>query len=438
MSSPHVKSLSATANPITLISESARREADHHRETFLHAEPFKHVVIENFFEPSFAERLLADFPAFDTRLAGNEFGGTGRKAANTNIREISPVYQELYAVLSSEPFLRFVSRLSGIKDLILDPKMYGGGTHDNLHGQDLDAHVDFNYDESAQLHRRLNLIVYMNKDWQTQWGGALEIHSNPRNPEQNRIQAYDPLFNRCVMFETNEYSWHGFPKIDLPEDKRHLSRKSISIYLYTKNRPAEEIAPIHGTFYVQRPLPKHIAAGYTLTDEDISGIRRLLVRRDQWIEYYQRMELEKNQDIAAKTHVIRELNTRIRAPLSGYILQEGAPAGLYADGWIACQAELQVRPLLPVSGITVVGWRPNFLPSAHVRVSIDNGVSVEATVLKRTFEINLPLPEPRSETFRLQISFEQEARRKAPGDDRDLAFVLHEVRAHHPGIQGPG
>src|SRR5260370_715803 len=82
--------------------------------------------------------------------------------------------------------------------------------------------------------------------------GALELHSNPRRPEENRVQAYNPTFNRAVLFETNERSWHGFPRVELPPAERHRSRKSVSIYLYTRERPAGEIAPVHGTFYVQR------------------------------------------------------------------------------------------------------------------------------------------------------------------------------------------
>src|ERR1700692_803237 len=146
------------------VSESVMGEAERHQDAFLHAEPFKHVVVEKFFEPSFARRLLNEFPIFDTKLAMNEHGGIGGKAVNTKIREISPAYKELYEAISSQPFLNLVSRLSGIPDLILDPKLYGGGTHDNRHGQELDAHVDFNYDEGQQLHRRLNLIVYLNED----------------------------------------------------------------------------------------------------------------------------------------------------------------------------------------------------------------------------------------------------------------------------------
>ena len=220
------------------VSATVIDRADSYRDTFLHAWPFKHLAMEDFFEASFAERLLAEFPRFDPELARNEMGEIAGKAVNTRIREISPAYRELYDIIGGKPFLELMSRISGIPDLILDPKMYGGGTHENRHGQELDPHVDFNYDEARQLHRRLNVIVYLNKGWRTEWGGAIEIHSNPRDPEKNQIRAFDPVFNRCVMFETNEVSWHGFPRINLPPDPRALSRKSISIYLYTKTRSA--------------------------------------------------------------------------------------------------------------------------------------------------------------------------------------------------------
>jgi len=93
---------------------------------------------------------------------------------------------------------------------------------------------------------------------------------------ENRITSFLPIFNRALLFETNESSWHGFPIIDLPPDKQHLSRKSISVYFYSRDRPKDEIAPEHGTFYVQRPLPFRIAAGHVLTDADIDARQSLL------------------------------------------------------------------------------------------------------------------------------------------------------------------
>jgi hypothetical protein len=414
------------------VSESVVGEAGRYQDAFLHAEPFKHVVIENFFEPSFARRLLNEFPSFDPKLAMNEHGGIGGKAVNTRIGEISPAYKELYEAISSQPFLDLISRLTGIPDLILDPKLFGGGTHDNRHGQELDAHVDFNYDEAQQLHRRLNLIVYLNEDWKTEWGGAIEIHSNPRDPGSNRIQAYDPLFNRCVMFETNEYSWHGFPKINLPPGKRHLSRKSISIYLYTKDRPAEEIVPMHGTFYYQRPLPDHMQAGRVLTGEDVEELKKLLVRRDDWIAYYHKMELDKNREITAKNHAVQDLMKRVHAPLTGYVLQAGSAVGIYADGWVASHAEIAIQPLAPVASILLRGWRPEKAPAGRVRVAVGSSAA-EVAVAGGSFEISLSLPQAAAETFTLTIDTKSQSRVvDSSVDSRDLEFLVSELRARHP------
>ena len=417
---------------IPQVSDSVVGDAGRYQDVFLHAEPFKHVVIEDFFEPGFARRLLDEFPSFDPKLALNEHGGVGGKAVNTRIREISPAYQELYEAISSQPFLDLISRLSGIPDLILDPKLYGGGTHDNRHGQELDAHVDFNYDEAQQLHRRLNLIVYLNEGWKTEWGGAIEIHSNPRDPASNRIRAYDPLFNRCVMFETNEYSWHGFPKINLPPDKRHLSRKSISIYLYTKERPREEVAPMHGTFYIQRPLPEHLQPGRALSAEDLQHLKDLLVRRDDWIAHFHKMELEKNREIAAKNHAIQDLMSRVHAPLTGYVLQAGSAAGIYADGWVASHAEVPIQPLAPVSSVLLRGWRPENAPPGRIRLSMGSTAS-ETAVAGGSFEISLRLPQTPAEKFVLTIDAKSQGRVvDSTVDSRDLEFLVSEIRARHP------
>jgi Rps23 Pro-64 3,4-dihydroxylase Tpa1-like proline 4-hydroxylase len=413
------------------VSARAREAVDQYRQAFLTARPFKHVVIEDFFDAAFAEQLLAEFPSFDKKLAINESGYAAGKSVNTNIRSISPAYQHLYETLGSQAFLEYVSELSGIPDLILDPKMFGGGTHENLHGQDLDPHVDFNFDESRQLHRRLNLIVYMNKEWRTEWGGALEIHSNPRHPEENQIHSIDPTFNRCVMFETNEYSWHGFPKIELPEDKRHLSRKSLSIYLYTKERPAEETSPVHATFYVQRPLPMRYAAGHTLTGDDVVELQRLLARRDQWIELYQKMELRKNAELAESSAYCDLLSKRTKVPLTGYVLQQGESEGLYGDDWASSRVRLRVQPLQPLAGFVVRGFRPESAPAANITIRMNGKVVVESPI-SGSFEFPLPIAKGTEDAFDLELlSDSKPGWAKDSGDDRDLAYILTELRAQH-------
>jgi hypothetical protein len=409
------------------VSNSVFEDSRKYRDSFVHASPFKHTVIENFFEPDFAERLLSDFPAFDPALAANEiYGGAWGKAVNTRIRQISAAYEELYQLIGSAAFLDLMSEVSGIPGLLPDPSHYGGGTHENRHGQDLDPHVDFNYDEPQKLHRRLNLIVYLNKGWKAEWGGSLEIHSNPRRPLENQIRSYEPLFNRAVLFETNEYSWHGFPKIELPDPERHRSRKSISIYLYTRERPAEEIAPVHGTFYVHRPLDKRFQQGYTLTEADEKDLHFQLDRRDKWIEKYQQLELDKGRELQQKSAYILELLSRVRPPITGYALQEGFSTGLYPDGWVAANVRFTVRPLLPVAALSMRGWRPRHAEKpAEITLRV-NGKSAAIKVEEGSFELRVALDQPLETPFIIEIDSEPAS--KAPNDDRSLAFVLIEMR----------
>ncbi|HEY1454140.1 MAG TPA: 2OG-Fe(II) oxygenase [Roseiarcus sp.] len=297
---------------VQLVSPAVVEQTPLLRAKFESARPFKHLVIEGFLKTDVAEALLRDFPAFDPKRAVNEFGEVGNKAVNEKIETLSASYAAVADYLKSAVFLKLMSDLTGIPDLLPDVNMFGGGTHENRHGQELDAHVDFNYDPQTKLHRRLNLLVYLNREWDESWGGSIELHSNPRKPDENEISSFTPLLNRAVIFETNEYSWHGFQRIDLPADRRQLSRKSLSVYLYTKTRPEHEIVPEHGTFYVQRPLPSRVQPGRALTAADVEEIKRLLAQRDGWIEHYQRVELQVSSQMGEFHQRIRQLEDQCR------------------------------------------------------------------------------------------------------------------------------
>jgi hypothetical protein len=278
-----------------MINQDVLAKAAEIRERFQNAVPFRHVEVRDFLDEHACERLLEDFPAFDDKYALNEHGKPGGKAVVENVATISPFYAAFHRYIMSAEFLDAMSRLTGIPGLIADDSLYGGGTHENRDGQYLDAHVDFNIDERRMLHRRLNLLIYLNKEWDPAWGGNIELHSDPRRPEYDQVHAFAPLFNRAVIFETNEYSWHGFQTIALPPDKKHLSRKSFSIYLYTKDRPPEEVVAPHTTLYVCRPLPGHIKTGVTLSEEDYRLIQGLMANRDGLIQMYQHLLIEKEQ-----------------------------------------------------------------------------------------------------------------------------------------------
>jgi len=247
---------------------------------FQQRDPFRHVVIDDFFAPQYCAELLAQFPPFERGNARNEAGELGNKSTVEQIRGLGPAYAALDDALQSRPFLDLIGRITAIPELLYDPWYFGGGTHENRNGQDLDAHVDFNRHPVERWHRRLNLIVYLNHEWNDAWGGSLQLHSDPR-ARDDRVTTITPLYNRAVIFETTEWSWHGFPRIALPDDRRELSRRSVALYFYTTDRPADERAATHSTIYVDNPLPARFQPGLTLDAGDVEELRGLLARRDQ-------------------------------------------------------------------------------------------------------------------------------------------------------------
>ncbi|MFB9068381.1 2OG-Fe(II) oxygenase [Pseudofulvimonas gallinarii] len=289
----------------TLIDRNVHDRREVLRTQFQSAFPFRHLVIDNFLSKDFADALLAEFPDFERGNARNEDGSLGGKSTVERIRELGPAFAQLDDLIQSRGFLDLVGQVTGIDNLLYDPWYFGGGTHENRHGQDLDAHIDFNRHPMEPWHRRLNLIVYLNHRWEDEWGGSLQLHSDPRS-EQNQILSVTPLFNRAVIFETTEWSWHGFPPIQLPENERGLSRKSVALYFYTTDRPAEELADTHSTVYVDRPLPDRFKAGHTLSETDVQELRVLLKRRDM---HNQRLY----RDVSNLTRQLEEAQAALRA-----------------------------------------------------------------------------------------------------------------------------
>jgi len=266
-----------------LLNPNIWQQKDLLAQNFASAKPFGHVVIDGFFTKAFCQQLLDQFPAFHDRDAIDENQTVGKKAVVERVSQLGSAYQQLDRLVQSQAFLDVVSDITGIPDLIYDPHYIGGGTHNNQHGQALDPHVDFTHHPITSHHRRLNVIVYLNHEWDSAWGGNIEFHQNPRLPTaEDQVISVRPLFNRAVIFATHNHSWHGFPTIQLPPDQRHISRKSFALYYYTQQRP-EGVEP-HSTIYVERHLDDKFQAGHTLGEADVAELKALLGRRDQHLD----------------------------------------------------------------------------------------------------------------------------------------------------------
>ena len=148
---------------------------------------------------------------------------------------------------NSSKFISFLEVLTSIHGLIPDPHFVGSGFQQVMNGGKLGIHVDFNFHKGLNLYRRLNVLIYFNKNWKEEYGGHLELWDREM---QKCVKTIPPIFNRCVVFETSSFSWHGHPDpIRVPEG---VTRKSIVLYYYTSNQGLQD-AEAHWTRHRERP-----------------------------------------------------------------------------------------------------------------------------------------------------------------------------------------
>ena len=217
-----------------------------HAEFYRSADPFPHVVLDNVFDPRLLEQVLVEFDAMDRGAWHYTERATERKYSTEDFLHFGPLTRALIAQLNAAPFLAFLEELTGVAGLIADPHLRGGGLHEIRRGGALGVHADFNFYPRLNLYRRLNLLVYLNESWSEAWGGELELWDRAGKHCAQRIA---PLFNRVVIFDTSNFSYHGHPRpLQCPEER---SRKSLALYYYTVEAPADDDRTPHTTVFIQ-------------------------------------------------------------------------------------------------------------------------------------------------------------------------------------------
>lgn len=210
--------------------------AEHMADGYLAAEPFPHAVIDNFLPELFLEAILRDFPAAqDCSVEWNCDHTVHKRGYRPDDLGANLCRTHLYQ-LNSAPFLHFLEVLTGKSGLIPDPYFRGGGFHEIGSGGSLKVHTDFNLYAKLNLVRHLNVLIYLNKDWKSEYGGNLELwDANARQC----LKTIEPIYNRCVVFNTNKQSFHGHPSpLTCPV---HVHRRSIATYYYLS--PVSKITP---------------------------------------------------------------------------------------------------------------------------------------------------------------------------------------------------
>jgi hypothetical protein len=218
------------------------------REQYASASPFPHVVIDDFLPPEVLEPVLAEFPE-PTEVDWESFDNSHEvKLALSDVEKLGPATRHLLAEFNSQVFVDFLEELTGITGLIPDPHFSGGGLHQIRTGGFLKVHADFNRHKRLNLNRRLNGLLYLNQDWDEEWGGHLQLWNKDMSSCVKRIL---PVFNRFVLFSTTDDANHGHP--DPLTCPPHRARRSMALYYYTNGRPAAEVSADHSTLFKNRP-----------------------------------------------------------------------------------------------------------------------------------------------------------------------------------------
>ncbi len=237
--------LAMDTDTLQLDPEIAKAVGKSASESYRVKQPYPYGGFDDFLPAEVLDHVLEELQTLPE--AETTFNRPQEKLKTSYVPERLPTYtRNLFYVLNSRPFVQFLENMTGIKGLIPDPYFAGGGVHVVGNGGHLDIHADFNHNAILNLERRLNVLIYLNKDWEKDFGGSFEIWNHEMT---EMVESFVPLFNRMVCFNTGSTTWHGNPTpVNHPEGK---PRMSLALYYYTATWDGTKRS--HTTLFKPRP-----------------------------------------------------------------------------------------------------------------------------------------------------------------------------------------
>lgn len=209
--------------------------------------PFPHIKIENFLSDFEIKKIAKAFPPSASPHWMHYKHYNEKKLGQKNLELMPTEIRRLIEELLSDRFTDFLSQLTGIKNLKADRSLEGGGLHQIGSGGFLNIHADFtSHHRIPNLRRRINFLLYLNPNWQTEWNGQLELWDKSMSACEAK---YEPLLNHAIIFTTDVDTFHGHPDpLTCPDT---VTRNSIALYYFTEDSEAARLAK--STNYQPRP-----------------------------------------------------------------------------------------------------------------------------------------------------------------------------------------
>lgn len=262
-------SLSSYSLPFDKLS----KDTDDLRKAFTSGDPWPHLVIDDFFEEEVLDAVLEEFVSNQARWKTFNSKYEGKNQMNRD-EEFGPVTRAVFHSLNSAPFLEFISRITGIERLVPDPYLEGGGYHQIPRGGKLGVHVDFNRNQKLGLYRRLNIIIYLNKNWEEEYGGHFQLWDKKTCECVKKVL---PKFNRMAIFETTSESFHGHPEpLNCPDG---VFRRSLALYYYSPDRGGQKRNGHSTIFMTPDGKFDDLGVSPTLKDHVKTHVKKLIGRK---------------------------------------------------------------------------------------------------------------------------------------------------------------
>ncbi len=209
--------------------------------------PFAHLNVAEWFNPVLLELILEEFSLYspeDIQPIRSRHEVTYRSVPGLKMGPATRLY---FDIVNSGPFVNLLSQITGIPNLLPDPSLHGGGLHETRNGGKFKIHRDFDRHPRTGLENRLVFITYLNKAWQPEWNGALELWDEDAKACVVKIE---PEFGCSLIMCNGHHNFHGHPNtLDVPEGR---SRRSIAAYYYTNTEDGNAYNPRLGSVFLLR------------------------------------------------------------------------------------------------------------------------------------------------------------------------------------------
>jgi len=222
-----------------------RSTLDRDRGTFERNRPFPHLIIDDFLVPETAQRLAGRFPDLDAKAKAIARLLEGRSYAS-NLDRYGVEFIEAFGALGAPDFTAYLRELTSVGDLEIDPLAIGGGIHQGARGSTLHVHADTNVNSAdASRYRRINVMLYLSPDWEASWGGNLDLYDRTGTKQ---LASIEPRFNRAVVLEIGEDSFHGYKSLRCPSS---TTRKALAAHYYSDAPGPRQTVEPHDTIRIQ-------------------------------------------------------------------------------------------------------------------------------------------------------------------------------------------